>query len=115
MKHPFYECPITNKILNKVLNYIHATYNMKVKVNILEMITGLITDDEEQSTLLFRPLLMTIIKQKIYAMKCTKRKITTEIIVDELEFIHDMDKNMAYITGRVKKIQHNTAQQNYGK
>ena len=100
--HLFYECNHTKKLMKTIQNYLKENEYMSIGSEDWSMIKVLMSAIDEN---LFSccNLIVTIMKQNIYAAKCLKKNITSNMIIKEFEFIHEMEKQNAIRSQNVKK------------
>ena len=98
VSHFFFECDITQRLLNESLIYIAKfDHNQKdLHVEMKNVILGTVTEDPYS----FVNLFFVVLKQKLYACKCLKTKISFEAIKNEFEFI---ERKEAITSGKVIK------------
>ena len=91
-KHLFCYCNITKRVLEELCKYISDTYNIQIEpLEPQNLLFNEISDHECD----FVSLAILLYKQKIYAAKCKKKTPTSHEIIEELEFIHKLEKKQA--------------------
>ena len=106
--HLFWECTKTKKLLHEIVKYVEEKYTVNLNFNVREVITG-IWSNTETCTLMFQTLIVVVFKQMIYATKCLKQNVTSSQIIDEIEFIHEIEHREATRSGRVVKYNNKEA------
>ena len=99
--HLFWECEVTQRIVLKVIEFIKQNdmYNLNIKLDAVNFILSTV-DENEYSCV---NLISVIIKQKIYAAKCTGKKINAQVVINEILFIQEIERDNGIFTGNIKK------------
>ena len=96
--HFFCECTHAKKIWTQLKQYLYENYNEEIDLDIEKIIFNNIKENAH----CFTNLAVCITKQMLYAKKCLNKKLTMHNVIEELEFIHEIEKEKAYRTRNVK-------------
>ena len=99
--HFFLECNVSKKIYADVTEYIAKEINEPVKIGDVEIITGIIPENE--SKWLCRTLALMVTKQKLYATRCQKKQLRAAEVINEIAFIRKQEKKLAMCTKNCKR------------
>ena len=90
--HFFVECRVAKEIFHEIQNYMRKVYDYKMQISHKEIITATVMSSE---VLKCEQLIAVIYKQRLFAAKCLNQKPNTNGIVNEIEFIHEIEKTQA--------------------
>ena len=96
--HLFYECTVTKQLLRQVMDYCENQYGVMVDISI----KGIIFNSVVERPRHFLNLVILIVKYMVYSFKCRKKKITSNVIIQEIEFIHENECRKAMNEGKIK-------------
>ena len=99
ISHLLVECSYVEKVWHKISKYLYETYQIVVNITKRNVFLSTIMMAEGHQ---FLNLLIMIMKQKIYAARCLKKKPQTRQIINELEFIRSEQYQKAMTTGNVR-------------
>ena len=92
--HFFYQCSFANNILGKLIEYLVANeYTNLDELNVTAQ--TVLFNNVHDSAFNVANTLVGIFKQNLYAHKCLGKKITTEKVISEFEFIHKLEQRKA--------------------
>ena len=97
--HFFLECYHAKKIWKKLATYLKDTYSLDIKWNFFNIITAQVNMKEN----LCVNAICMIAKQKMYASKCIGTQCKAESIINEFEFIHEMEHKKVLRTNNTKR------------
>ena len=99
MKHFFVQCEIAKDKWCNLFEYIQVQYDVMVEFNEKKLLLNSIDDNPFS----FVNLATNIMKQKLYACRCLKKTLNISQVINELEFIHDLERNNALSTKNVAR------------
>ena len=99
--HFFWECKVTRNLLTQLTEYIEQI-NVDKQEYTLNIKTFMLNEVSEHPFSHIN-MLVCILKQKMYAFKCMKKGLKFRIVKDEYEFIHELERNEALLTGNIRK------------
>ena len=97
--HLFFECSITKNIFQKIQEYCELEYGVNMNYDLKTVIFNTV-DDKPRS---FINLVILVAKFMIYSFRCRNKKVTSNTIVQKIEFIHSMEHKKALSEGNIKK------------
>ena len=96
--HILTQCNSMQLVWREIENYLKHQYDISVEFTPQAILSNVVNDN-----LYHHVNLITLIsKQKIYAAKCLRERITTQTIIAEFEFIHQLELQEAIRTVNVK-------------
>ena len=95
----FVECHVAQALWDQVNRYLKDTYDVMIEITCKNILLNDVGPNEYG----FLNLVVIIVKQKIFAAKCLQQKVRVQQITEEIEFIHELDRKIAYRTGVCKK------------
>ena len=101
VEHLFIECSVTKQVWDQIQEYLLHSYHSDMERTTKRIIlnqTCSMTGNESSLV----DLMIVITKQKIFAAKCCNEKPNAKIIINEFEFIHELEKKIAVKKGAIK-------------
>ena len=97
--HLFIHCVEAQNLWRKIREYLLCTYDLHVNLTLKQIM--LKDSDDSMPTCI--DLIILITKEKLYANKCLKRKTNIHEIVNEYEFIHELERKKVQTIQEVKR------------
>ena len=97
--HVYCQCPKISSIWDEIAKHFHKTYDVKIEFSKKEKLTG--TCGDQKYTKL-KSLVSMVTKQSIYSDKCTKQRATAQVIIKEIEFIHEIERKNAITYAKIR-------------
>ena len=97
--HFFYECTCTQKIWGEIKIYLKRKYEVSINPTKSAILFNCI---DTVNLLSFVNLVAMVMKQMQYAFKCRNKQIKTQHVIDEIEFIHELEKNQSKTVKAIK-------------
>ena len=92
--HLLSECKVVQNVWNEVLRYLCTQYQITTASDEVTNVEFILNDPDTHEIDCVS-LAILIFKQKVYACKCQNKQVNSHIIIRELEFIHNMEKEKA--------------------
>ena len=106
--HFFCECEYTKNIWKQITQFIKNKHQCEIQLTASNIIFNQIVEQIDH----FANLTCLITKMKIYVNKCLKKKTTVKEIIDEIDFIKNMEYRNIKTKTALKKF-NNKWKENY--